>query len=188
MKKFFIILAILCSLIGAFIITSCGERVEVPTAHVGKIKTASGLQKGLKYPSAFRLPYSFFVKNELVLVETSHFPVKESIKLFMPKDKLNLTFEVRGTMFISPEKSEELFDKMTAKPAGGRVLVISSGKVYSTYGQQLIRSKVRSIVSRYSIPELMEQRETINTELVKEIKEVLPRILWSGFELVDWMC
>jgi len=156
MKKFFIILAILCSLAGAFVLTSCGERVEVPTAHVGKIKTASGLQDGLKYPSAFRLPYSFFVRNELVLVETSHFPVKESIKLFMPKDKLNLTFEVRGTMFISPEKSEQIFDKMT---------------------EQLIRSKVRSIVSRYSIPELMEQRETINTELVKEIKE-----LFSGKE------
>ena len=33
---------------------SCGKRVEVPTAHVGKVKTAQGLQEGLKNPSSFR--------------------------------------------------------------------------------------------------------------------------------------
>lgn len=152
--------------------SSCGKRVEVPTAHVGKIKTANGLEEGLKYPSSFRLPFSVLAKNELVLVETSHFPIKETIKLFMPKDKLNLTFDIRGTMYISPEQSEELFDRMTAEHAGGRVLVISSKKVYTTYGQQLIRSKVRSIVSRYSIPELMDRRETINEELAREIQEL----------------
>lgn len=156
----------------AALLSSCGARVEVPTAHVGKKKSAEGLQEGLKYPSSFRLPVSLLAKNELVLVETSHFPVEETIKLFMPKDKLNLTFDVRGTMYISPEQSEELFERMTAQPTGGRVLVISSKKVYATYGQQLIRSKVRTIISRYSIPELMDQRETINAELASEIQNL----------------
>jgi len=83
-----------------------------------------------------------------------------------------MTFDVRGTMFITPEQSEELFDRMTARQTSSRVLTISSAKVYETYGQQLIRSRVRSIVSRYSISEIMDQRETINKDLVKEIQEL----------------
>lgn len=149
---------------------SCGQRVEVPTAHIGKIKTAEGLEEGLKYPSSFRLPPSIASKNELVLVETSHFPVEEQIQLFMPKDKLNITFDVRGTFYISPEQSEELFDRMTARQTNeSRVLLISANDVYQTYGQQLIRSKVRSIISRYSITELMDAREEVSDELASEI-------------------
>lgn len=156
----------------AILLTSCGKRVEVPTAHIGKIKTASGLEEGLKYPSSFRLPFSLVAKNELILVETSHFPIKETIKLFMPKDKLNLTFDIRGTMYITPEQSEALFDRIPAKKVSRSVQVISSDRVYTTYGQQLIRSKVRSIISRYSIPQLMDQREMVNGELAKEIQEL----------------
>lgn len=161
-------------LVACLVLSGCGARVEVPTAHVGKVKTSDGLQEGLKYPSSFRLPPSATVRNELVLVETSHFPVEEKIKLFMPKDKLNLTFDVRGTMFISPEQSEELFERMTARRQSdnSRILLISSNDVYETYGKQLIRATVREIVSGYTIEEVMNSRASINDELAKSITEL----------------
>ena len=34
------------------VMCSCGTRVEVPTAHVGKVKTAEGLQEGAGIESA----------------------------------------------------------------------------------------------------------------------------------------
>ena len=96
-------------------LVSCGKLVDVPPAHVGKVKLASGIQDELKFPSTFRLPPALTVRNELILVETSHFAIEENIKLFMPADKLNLTFDVRGTLFISPDQSAEIFEKITAK-------------------------------------------------------------------------
>jgi regulator of protease activity HflC (stomatin/prohibitin superfamily) len=157
----------------ALTLCSCGARVEVPTAHVGKIKTEAGLEEGLKYPSSFRLPASLVVKNELVLVETSHFSVDEKIQLFMPKDQLNLTFDIRATMFIDPERSEELFARLTARQTDqDRVLLIPATTVYETYGSQLVRSKVRTVLSEYTIAEIMAKRETINDELAKAMTDL----------------
>ena len=152
-----------------FLMCSCGSRVEVPTAHVGKVKTAAGLEEGIKHPSSFRLPFAVHSKPELILLETSHFPVNEQIVLFMPKDKLNLTFDVRGTMFVVPEKSDELFGKLVPQGNGGVVSLISSHLIYTTYGQQLIRSRVRAVMSKYTIEEVMNNRESVNAELSEEI-------------------
>lgn len=159
--------------IASIFMVSCGARVEVPIAHVGKIKTATGLMEGLKYPSTFRLPVGFTTKPELIIAETSHFAVSEQMSMFMPKDKLNLTFEVKATMFIDPDKSEELFSKLNAiKTEENRVLLISAQDVYRTYGQQIVQSKVRTILSKYSIEDIMNTRETINTELSTEVSKM----------------
>lgn len=152
-------------------LVSCGKLVDVPPAHVGKVKLASGIQDELKYPSTFRLPPALTVRNELILVETSHFAIEENIKLFMPEDKLNLTFDVRGTLFISPDQSAEIFEKITARRSNenSRVSLISANDVYSIYGKQLVRSKVRTIMSEYSIEDVMNKRSEINDQLAKEI-------------------
>jgi len=57
-KQLDAIMLVSLSISSLLLLSSCGKRVEVPTAHVGKIKTASGLEKDLKYPSSFRLPFS----------------------------------------------------------------------------------------------------------------------------------
>ena len=150
---------------------SCGKLVDVPPAHVGKIKLASGIQDELKYPSTFRLPPALTVRNELILVETSHFAIEENIKLFMPGDKLNLTFDVRGTLFISPDQSAEIFEKITARRQqhNSRVSLITANDVYNIYGKQLVRSLVRTIMSDYTIEDVMNKRSEINAQLAKEI-------------------
>ncbi|MFK5922158.1 MAG: SPFH domain-containing protein [Verrucomicrobiota bacterium] len=162
------------TVVAAASFVSCGKLVDVPPAHVGKIKLASGIQEELKYPSTFRLPPALTVRNELILVETSHFAINEDIKLFMPQDKLNLSFDVRGTLFISPDQSAEIFEKLTARRVGNnsRVSLIAANDVYEIYGKQLVRSKVRSIMSEYTIEDVMNKRSEINDQLAKEISDL----------------
>lgn len=161
------ILTALFLVIGAFSLTACGETVEVPTAHVGKISTANGLKEGIITPSKLRLSNLCMTCDDLIIAETSDYQVKESMVLFMPKDQLNLTIEVRGTLATSEEQGdlEQIFARVSAQPLSARVDVIPSMKVYETYAQQIIREKVRSVVSEYTIAELMANRDSISIEI-----------------------
>lgn len=161
--------------ISSLFFTSCGERVEVPTAHVGLVKTGDGIEEEIHEPSSFRLPASLMVKNQLILIETSHFAQKESMRLFMPKDNLNFEFDVRGTYSISKNSASALANKMTAKPDGenDRILEINSKSVYDIYVQPIIRSKVRSIIADYSIQEVMSNLEAVSTKLYTDVRKEL---------------
>jgi len=143
----------------------CGTRVEVPPAHVGKVKTANGIEKQLYTPSSFRLPYSMFVKNQLIIVETSHFAMTEVMEVFMPKDKLVMRFDVRGTYSISPEDSASIFDNVTAANQDADIMTISSKKVYDIYGLQVIRTKARAVVTQYDIYYVLDNMDAISIEI-----------------------
>ncbi|TSC68681.1 MAG: Band 7 protein, partial [Parcubacteria group bacterium Gr01-1014_70] len=69
-------------------LTACGHSVEVPPAHVGKLSTPSGLQEGIIPPSKLRLDTWCITCDSLILVEASDHPIKESMEIFMPKDKI----------------------------------------------------------------------------------------------------
>ena len=147
--------------------TGCGIRVEVPTAHVGKIKTANGLSKDMKAPSSFRLPLGWFrAKPELIIVETSHFAKEENMELFMPKDKLKLNFDIRGTFSVSKSNANDVFENLVATQSDeNRVLEISAAKVYDVYGKQVIRTKARSVLSKYTIKEILDNMDGISLEI-----------------------
>lgn len=163
----------LSALIGMVALSSCGARVEVPVAHYGKIKTANGIENKLIVPSTFRLPFDPAVKNELILVEGSDFPIEETMKLFMPHDQLNLDFDLRATLAISSEGLDGVFDRVPAKQGTqSNTLLITANSIYEIYGRQLIRQKVRSLMSEYSIQEVMEQREAISQELSDNVTQL----------------
>lgn len=172
MKRIFTALFLL---IGAVSLTACGETVEVPTAHVGKISTSTGLKEGIITPSKIRLSNMCMTCDDLIVAETSDYQVKESMQLFMPKDQLNLTIEVRGTLATSenPVDLEQIFSRVSAKPVTSRVDLISSVKVYETYAQQIVREKVRSVVSEYTIAELMANRDSISIQIRDAVTEAL---------------
>lgn len=153
-------------------ICSCGTRTEIPNGFVGKVKLKEGFEDQIRYPSSFRLPWAVSYRPELVLLEVSHFPVEEKLTLFMPKDKLNLTFDVRGTLFVDPKKANDLFSVIPAEEWRHSTSWISAEKVYNTYGRQLIRSKIRSIMSNYSISDIMDNRDAVNTELSNEVSKL----------------
>jgi hypothetical protein len=157
--------------------TGCGNRVEVPPAHIGKIMSKTGFEKGIKFPSAFRLPYDAWNPPKLVLTEASDNALSEAaLQVYMPKDKLNLTVDIRGTYTIS--SAEKNVDKIFAKitPRDGRnrfTMIVTAGRVYDTYAKQVIRESARTILTQYEISYVMENRDAVSTELFSRITEKL---------------
>jgi hypothetical protein len=167
------------SILSLLFIVACGPKVEVPTAHVGKRSTAQGLSDEIIPPSKFRLSFIWpgTVGDSLIIAEASDYSVVEELKIFVPKDQLNLTLDVRGTFSISPNKDNvnKIFARVTPSPnlSNDRLFNISISKVYKTYAQPVIRETVRSIVINYSIEEIMANRDVIGQELAKKVKDKL---------------
>lgn len=152
-------------------LSACGEKVEVPPAHVGKILTKSGFQPEVIPPSKFRLEKCWAYCDRLVLVEVSDQSFKQTMQLFMPKDELNISFDIRGQASISdnPDNIHRIFDKVVP-PDGG---VVRFDQVFSTYAENRIRTVARSHMSRYTIAEIVSNRETIGAELSEALKTAL---------------
>lgn len=145
-----------------------GEKVEVPPAHIGKVLTKDGYKKDNVKPSRFRLDVCFAYCDSLILLEMADKGKTENFKLFMPKDQLNMQFDVRMTVSANPNKVDEIFDKIA--PSEGR---ISFNNLYNTYARPIIRDEVRQVMAEYSINEVASNREVISGELFEKIEEAL---------------
>ena len=151
-------------------LAACGERAEVPVAHYGKILTKDGFAPGIINPSKFRLPFCMAYCDKLIIVESSDSAYKENFKLFMPKDQLNMGFDIRMTLSIKNDEKtlNALFDRVPAKPVGYQN-IIPKETIYEIYGQPLIRNHVRTILAEYAINEVASSRAKINSELHKKM-------------------
>ena len=158
-------------------LAACGSKVEVPAAHVAKIMTKDGYKADIIGTSKFRLDGCWAYCDKLVLLDASDQAVSEKMELFMPEDKLNMTFDLRLTMIINPNKYEELFARIPPVDQNG-VDVISWNKAYVTYAQQIVRAEAREFLSDFTIAEIASSRETINAQLsqrlTKSINEKTP--------------
>ena len=158
-------------------LAACGSKVEVPAAHVAKIMTKDGYKADTIGTSKFRLDLCWAYCDKLVLLDASDQAVSEKMELFMPEDKLNMTFDLRLTMVINPNKYEELFARIPPVDQNG-VDVISWNKAYVTYAQQIVRAEAREFLSDFTIAEIASSRETINAQLsqrlTKSINEKTP--------------
>lgn len=160
----------------SIILVGCGPIVEVPPAHVAKRSTASGLQEGLILPGKIRLGMAIGKYDNLILAQTADMSIKESMPVYMPKDQLNLTLEVRGVISVSPDEKnvEKLFARVVPKRTNkDRVTMIDMDTIYETYGQNPLREVSRVISTKYSIDEIMANRERIGQELFNAVKESL---------------
>ncbi len=151
-------------------LAACGEKVEVPPAHVGKVMTKDGYQENTIPTSKFRLPWCWTYCDKLVLLNASDQAVSEELTVFMPEDKLNLKTTVKVTLSLDPKKVDPLFssnapvfDKETD------TTYIPLNKVYQTYAQQIIMTEAREYLSRYSIAEVASNLERVNTELREQL-------------------
>jgi len=182
--KFIMIVAV------AAVLTGCGAKVEIPPAHVGKVLTKNGYAPETLPPSKFRLPACFAYCDKLVLLEASDTGLKEKIKIFMPGDKLNLSVDVRGTLSIPTDVKtvDAIYDRVIASADNGQSII--TGKVvYKTYGQQALRGIVRSELVKYSISDILANRETISQSIhvaiTDKLKATNTPIIVSRFELAD---
>ncbi|PNX46005.1 MAG: hypothetical protein BV459_07310 [Thermoplasmata archaeon M11B2D] len=173
-------------------LVACGAKVEVPPAHVGKVLTKNGYAPETITPSKFRLPPCWVYCDKLVLLQANDAGIKEEFELFMPKDKLNLHVEVRGTLSIQsdPKTVDALYSRIVAtEDAKTDVSTITVSQIYGVYGQQALRGIVRSELVKYTISEILENRDTvgesIHAALTKKLQETHTPIVVSRFELAD---
>jgi len=147
-----------------FVLSACGQKVEVPPAHVGKIMTKEGYKEGTTPTSKFRLAWCWSYCDKIVLLSVADMAVNEQMVLHIPKDRLNMTFDVRMTLSVKPSQYDELFSKVppVEAPNGDRVPL---ERAYQIYAQQVIRAEAREYLSQFTIAEISSSRETINAEL-----------------------
>lgn len=180
MLKIFAAMAVALTMVG------CGQLVEVGPAQVGKVMDAAGYKEGTIPTSKFRLEACLREPCEkLVVLDASDRSFKESMDLFMPKDKLLMDFDVRATMSLDPGSYDQVFTKVTPRPQSDTLYNIPLGQVYDTYAKDIIRAEVREFLSEYTISEIASSREAINAELSarlsKSIRERTPfRVRYIG--------
>lgn len=177
-----------------FLLTACGEKVEVPPAHVGKILTKNGYKPDTVPPSKFRLEWCWAYCDKLVTLEIADQSGKESFKLFMPKDQLNMTFDVRFTLAVPNDETvvAQIFDRVSPSISEGGLIgsgdsYINVAQVYEVYGRPVIRDVVRRTMAQYDINEVANNRERISQELFQVVTAELKGtpLLIKRFGLAD---
>ncbi len=163
---------ILTALTLSFLLSGCnlilGEKVQVPPAHIGKVLTKDGYKPDNVGPSRFRLDICFAYCDSLILLEMADRAKTENFKLFMPRDQLNMQFDVRMTVAVNPNKIDEIYEKIA--PSGNK---ISFDSLYNTYARPIIRDEVRQVMAEYSINEVASSREKISGELFEKVTSAL---------------
>ncbi len=157
-------------------LTACGERVEVPPAYEGKILTQNGYLPDTYAPSTFRLPPCWWpgaICDQLVLIEKSDNGVKEGFTVFMPKNQLTMSFDLRMTASIRDGKTDAILNKVTAQTTDSGRKFVSFNRVYDTYAKPIIRDAVRSVVAEYTIDEVASSRDAINEAIRERLSTVL---------------
>lgn len=152
-------------------LTACGTKVEVPTAHTGKLMTKDGYQENTIPTSAFKLPWCWTYCDNLVLLDTSDKAKTENMTIFIPTDKLNLEVGLRVTLSVNPKETNGLFATLPTQPApegtpnADRVRYIGWDQIYNTYAQQVILTEAREYLSKYSISQISSSMEKVNADL-----------------------
>lgn len=169
MRKYFLALVLPLFLI----LTGCGELVEVPSAHVAKIMTKDGYKEQVIPTSKFRLDFCVVYCDKAVILNASDVSVGEQMTLFMPEDKLNMSFDLRLTLVVNPSKYEEVFARIPPSKSNDGIDYIEWGLVYKTYAQQIIRAEAREFLSGFTIGKIASSREEINSQLSQRLSTAI---------------
>lgn len=154
--------------LSAVSLMACGDRVSISPSEVGKILTPSGYKESIIPTSTFRLDPCVSVCDKLVTLSAADNDIKESIELFMPQDKLKMSFDVRLVLAVDPSEYNLLFNKIPAAKDGSNYYIALS-TAYDTYASQIIRTVSRELMSKYKISEVVSSREAIGAELAEEL-------------------
>lgn len=153
----------------AVLLQACGQKVEIPAASIGKVMGREGYREGVIPTSRFRLDPCIVYCDRLVTMSIADFSVTEPMTLFMPQDRLEMTFDLRLTMTPSPDQYDSLFNRIVPNEDGN----ISIVRAYGTYAEQIIRSEAREILSKYTINQVASSREAINAELTGALTKTI---------------
>ncbi|MCB0336915.1 MAG: hypothetical protein KDD62_11445 [Bdellovibrionales bacterium] len=155
-----------------------GELVKLKVGYVGKTKMASGYQEGIHRPGYFRLPSTWWglVPVQFVQAEVCDHHVTEHIEaLYMPKDKLNLKFDIEITISVKDDEQslDAIYSRLTADRQDGSVSTITFQQVYNTYGQSVIRTVSQQVLATHTIEEVFADLAGTSQDIQKAINEHL---------------
>lgn len=174
MKK---VTRVLLPLLVATSLAGCiGEKVQVPPAYEGKVLGQNGYLPETIPPSTFRLESCWSpgaVCQELVLIDKSDRGLEEQFTLFMPKNQLNLTFDLRMTGSIRSGNTDAILNRVSPSRTDRGQKYISFDQVYKTYAQPIVRDSVRAVLAEYSIDEVISSRDAINARISERLKKDL---------------
>lgn len=140
----------------------------MPPAHVGKIMGKNGYRDGTIPTSKFRLDGCMVWCDKLITMSIADFTVAERMEVFMPEDKLVMTFELGITLTPNPSEYDSLFNRVA--PEGNTIPIIG---IYKTYAQRVIQSQAREVVTKYTIAEISSSREQIAQELTNTLSDTI---------------
>jgi len=153
-----------------------GERVTVPPAYEGKILTPQGYAPDTISPSTFRMRKCWTpgsVCDQLILVNKSDTSVTEKFTLFMPKNQLTMTFDIRMTATIRDGQTNAILNKVEPQEIESGHRIITFEQVYSTYGRPVIREAVRSVLADFTIDEIASSRDAVNAQLTTKLADIM---------------
>jgi hypothetical protein len=153
--------------------TACGQMVEVPQAHVGKIKTKQGLKEGTISPSKFRLEWCWAYCDDLIVLDVSDSKYIESFETYMPKDELMLKYKVSLMLTVDPAKYDFVFQNVPAQDSTSDTQLVPLQTVYQRYAEQRLETVIPQIIAGFDIATIASNREQINAHM----KEVLAKEL-----------
>jgi len=157
-------------------LAACGESVQVPPAHKGKILTKNGYAPETVTPSKFRLAPCWAYCDKLILMQAGDEGIKETFRLFMPRDQLNMSFDVRFILAIRDDEAsiDSVFNRVVPKRYENyNQALITTERIYAIYGKPAMREVVRSAMAKYSINEVASSRERVNAELTEAVAGAL---------------
>lgn len=193
MKQKFMMIAM--AFLMAVGLTACvGEKVEVPSASVGKIMTKDGFREGIVGTSKFRLDWCWTYCDKLVLLNVADQANVENLEIFMPQDKLKLKVAIRTNLTITDRKAtDSLFNSIapTADEENEYIARIPRDAIYKTYAQQIIMTETREYLSQFTIAEIASSMEKVNADLssrlAKAIKDRTPfTVRYVGITNIDY--
>lgn len=177
--------------LAATVMVGCGQKVEIPPGHVGKVMTKDGYQEGLIPTSKLRLPPCINYCDRMVVLDATDKSFVEPMTIFIPTDKLNIKVDVRATLSVDAQKTDALFNKLPQKPITDQYSVIAAESIYNTYGKQILQAEVRAYLTQFSISEIASNNEKINADIQVLLQKVMSartpfRVQYAGLTNIQF--
>lgn len=159
------ITAIATATLMALALSGCGFPSVGPTEK-GKMLSPSGYS-----PEVLNSGKHFkWWWHDLIILDTSTQVANERVEDVVMSDRLlmNFTVQFRTRIAGTPEVINAMFSDI--KPVDGEVTLT---QVYNTYGKRTVHKVARSVLSQYSVNDVLRNYEAIGNELHRRVTEEL---------------
>jgi regulator of protease activity HflC (stomatin/prohibitin superfamily) len=132
-----------------------GCNTQVPTGHIGKVRTLTGFEGKPLGPGL----HTCYGRDKMHLLEVSdkQFDIPMAV---LCKDQLNFKFNIGALVAVDKTKTEQINDAFeNVTPAENNT--ITAQQLFDMYVRPVVDQEARKIVSRYKTTEIASKREEV---------------------------